>query len=144
MRPFRLLLAFAFVCVTLNPAFCPTPAAAQTPGASPAQLCTGDIHILRVSDIKPGMMSKFLDAVTAQKAWYTKAGTPDQIYAMRLEVQNPDTKAYGFSETQILTNHIIPAGRGRGPAHDADYDAFVALFKDSSTITSEYITCVAK
>jgi hypothetical protein len=31
---------------------------------------------VRVSDIKPGMMQKFLEAVTAQEAWYKKAGTP--------------------------------------------------------------------
>jgi hypothetical protein len=141
----RQLMVLAVLVASLNPAICPAPAAAQqAPAAATPPLCTGDVHIVRVSEIKPGMMSKFLDAVAAQKAWYKNAGSPDEIYAMRLEVQNPDTKAYSFSETQALTNHIIPTGRGKGPAHDAGYDAFVALFKDSSTITSEYVTCVAK
>jgi len=100
------------------------------------------VNIVRVSDIKPGMMQKFMDAVAAQAAWYKGAGAPDKIELLHLMVQDPATKAWSISQTKALTNHIVPAGR-KGPAHDAGYDAFVAMFKDSSTITSEYLTCAS-
>ncbi len=139
MRLSRLLLALTVLSATLTPAFAQTPAAAQ-PAAPP--LCTGSLNIVRVSDIKPGMMDKFLKAVAAQQAWYKAAGTSDVIQVMRIIDRNPDTHVSTFSETQALTTHIEPASRTKGPAHDAGYDAFVAMFKDSSTIKSEYVTCV--
>ena len=89
------------------------------------------------------MMQKFLQAVTAQQAWYKTAGTPDQISVMRIMTQDSTTKAWSTSETEAITTHIEPA-RPNGPAHDAGYDAFVALFKESSTIKSEYVTCMVK
>jgi hypothetical protein len=138
----RLLLALAIYSATLTPALAQTPAAAQPAAASP--LCTGTLNIVRVSDIKPGMMGKFLQAVAAQQAWYKAAGTSDVIQVMRIMDRNPDTHVSTFSETQALTTHIEPAIRAKGPAHDAGYDAFVAMFKDSSSIKSEYVTCIVQ
>jgi hypothetical protein len=144
MRFVRLLIAASAIALPLTPAFAPTPAAAQTAPASNApSICTGNINIVRISEIKPGMMQKFLDAVAAQKAWYKNAGTPDEISVMRIMEQNPDTKAYTFSETQAITTHTEPASQTKGPAHDAAWDTFVTMFKDSSTIKTQYITCVA-
>jgi hypothetical protein len=37
-----------------------------------------------ISEIKPGMMQKFLEAVAARQAWYKNAGTCDQITVMRI------------------------------------------------------------
>jgi len=103
--------------------------------------CTGNVNIVRVSDIKPGMMDKFLDAVAAQQAWYKNAGTPDEISVMRLMDQNSDTKAWTLSDTQAITTHIMPA-RSQSLTHDAAWDAFVAMFKDSSTIKTQFLTCI--
>ena len=116
--------------------------AQQAPAAAP--LCTGTMNIVRVSESKPGMMAKFMQAVAAQQAWYASKGTPDKIDVMRIMEQDSATKKWAFSETQALTNHIEPAIRpdGKGPAHDAGYDAFVALFRESSTIKNEYVSCV--
>ena len=102
------------------------------------------MNIVRVSEIKAGMMAKFMEAVAAQQAWYTSKGTPDKIGAMRVMEQAAGMKTRAFSETQAVTTHIEPAIRpgGKGPAHDAGYDSFVALFRESSTIKSEYVTCV--
>jgi hypothetical protein len=61
---------------------------------------------------------------------------------MRIMDQDPTSKAYTVSETQAITTHIMPAGRTNGPAHDAGYDAFVTMFKDSSTIKTAYLTCI--
>jgi hypothetical protein len=139
------LVLVAFASITFTTGLTPTPAVAQTaPAPRPALPCTGSLNIVRVSEIKPGMMQKFLQAATAQQAWYKKAGTPDQISVMRVMTQDSTTKTWSTSEAEALTSHIEPAARTTGPAHDAGYDAFVALFKESSTIKSEYITCMVK
>ena len=119
-----------------------TPAAAQQSANRVA--CNGNYNVVRISEIKPGMMQKFLDAVAAHQAWYKKAGTPDQITVMRLIDRNSDTKVSSYSETQVMTFHVEPADRTQGPPHDAGYDAFVTLYKESSTIKSEYLTCMTK
>ncbi|HEX4577807.1 MAG TPA: hypothetical protein VH117_10685 [Edaphobacter sp.] len=133
---------FAFVAVLSPLVLSSTPATAQQPATHVA--CNGNYNHVRISEIKPGMMQTFLDAVAAHQAWYKKAGTPDQISVMRIIDRNPDTKATSYSETQAMTFHIEPADRTQGPPHDAGYDAFVALYKQSSTIKSEYVTCMAK
>jgi hypothetical protein len=133
---------FAFVAFVSPLVLSSTPATAQLPPTRVA--CNGNYNHVRISEIKPGMMQKFLDAVAAHQAWYKNAGTPDQITVMRIIERNPDTKATSYSETQVMTFHIEPADRTQGPPHDAAYDAFVALYKESSTIKSEYVTCMAK
>ena len=71
------------------------------------------------------------------------AGTPDQIGVMRILVQDPATKAYTTSETQAITTHIMPAQRSTAPRPDqAGWDAFVKMFSDSSTIKTQYMTCM--
>jgi predicted pyridoxine 5'-phosphate oxidase superfamily flavin-nucleotide-binding protein len=139
MRMTHLLLALATVILPLAPIVTATPAEAQ---ASP---CTGKVNIVRISDITPGKMDTFLKAIATQKAWYAKAGTKDVISVMRIMDQGAD-KSYKLSETQAITTHEQDASRGPngGPAHDAGFDAFVALFKDSSTIKTQYIACVVK
>ncbi|MEG9437205.1 hypothetical protein JAO29_13685 [Edaphobacter sp. HDX4] len=140
MRLASCLFAFAVVLSPL--ALSPAPAAAQQPTTPLA--CDGTYNIVRVSEIKPGMMQKFLQAAAAQQAWYKQAGTPDQITVMRIIDRNPDTKVATYSDTQALTSHTRPGDSSQPPAHDAGYDAFVALYKESSTIKSEYFTCMAR
>jgi hypothetical protein len=144
MRLSRLLLALTVFSASLNPAFCPTPAAAQqAPAASSPIPCAGNVNIVRLSDIKPGMMDKFLQAAAAQKAWYKNAGLPDRIGVMRILKQDPTTKAWTTSETQAITTHIMSPQRPTGPRPDqAGWDAFVKMFADSSTIKTQYMTCM--
>src|SRR5450432_3360871 len=131
MRIASCLLAFAtfssFLVLTT------TPVAAQQPTTLPA--CDGSYNIVRVSDINSGMMQKFLDAVTAQQAWYKNAGMPDQIAVLRII----DMKTGAYSTDQAITTHIGPVNRTKRPTNDAGYDAFVALFKASSTIKYQYM-----
>jgi hypothetical protein len=62
---------------------------------------------------------------------------------MRILVQDPATKVYAASETQAITTHIMPAQRPTGPRPDqAGWDAFVKMFADSSTIKTQYMTCM--
>jgi hypothetical protein len=141
MRLSSLFLALTVVSASLNPALCPTPAAAQQ--APPSYPCNGNVNIVRISDIKPGMMDTFLKAIAAQQAWYKNAGTPDQIGVMRIMEQDPATKTWSISETQAITTHIMPTKRSGGPRPDqAGWDAFVKMFSDSSTIKTQYMTCM--
>ena len=145
MRLFRSLLAMTALSASLTPAFCPTPAVAQQAPAVRTPLpCTGAVNIVRVSDIKPGKVDEFLKAAAAQQAWYKKAGLSDTIGVLRILDQDPTTKVYTTSQTQAITTHTIPPGGGAAAApHDAAWDAFVALFSDSSTIKTQYMTCVS-
>jgi hypothetical protein len=138
MRLSRLLLALTVLSASLTPALAPRPAFAQ----APAMPCTGSANIVRISDIKPGMMQQFLAAVAAQAAWYKKAGLPDQIGVMRILNQDPTSKGYTLSDTQAITTHLVPFGGNARPPQDAGWDAFVKMFSDSSTIKTQYLTCM--
>ena len=145
MQFVRWIVAVSVLAIPLGSVFSPLSASAQQAAAPPmASACSGNVNIVRVSDVKPGLMEKFLGAVAAQKTWYKNAGTPDEISAMRLMEQNPDTKAWALSETQAMTTHIMPSARTQNLAHDAAWDAFVAMFADSSTIKNQYVVCIAK
>ena len=132
----KVLFLFALLCFGLG-VLNTSQLRAQRPTNMPA--CQGGYNIVRVSAINPGMMDKFVAAVAGQKAWYKKIGAPDEIIMLRVA----DTNTGEFSTTQALTKHKGATASGTAP-HDPDYDAFVALFKASSTITSQYMACEAK
>jgi hypothetical protein len=106
--------------------------------------CTTSLKIVRLSEIKPGKMAKFLQAAAAQQAWYKDAGAPDEIEVLRVLKLDPATKSYTFSDAEAMTSHIEPFGRPKGRAQDSRYGAFVKMYRDSSTIKQTYLTCVSK
>lgn len=113
--------------------------------SSASSVCEGDVNVIRVSEIKPGMMETFLKAVDGHKAWYAAAGAPDKITAMRVIDRDPATKAQKWSETTVVTTHIEPATRAKAlPPEGDSYKAFVDLYKQSSTIKTEFHTCMPK
>lgn len=142
MKVARLLLTLAVCTAPFAPALSPTTAVAQQPAAESPLPCSTSVNIVRVSEIKPGMMSQFMEAVEAQKAWYKNAGLPDVIDVMRVMEQDPSTKAWKISETTVITTHVMPARSGQ-TKHDAAWDAFVAKFGASSTIKNAYMTCMS-
>src|SRR5271154_4559196 len=111
MRLATCLLAFAALTSPLILSSTPS-AAQQAPARPPMPACNGNYNIVRVSEIKPGMMDKFLQAVASQKAWYASKGSPDTISVERVI----DMKAGTYSTTQAITNHIQPPGT-KGPTH---------------------------
>jgi hypothetical protein len=139
MRLAPVLLAFA---VLTSPfAYSQT----STPTQQTVPLCDGSYNVIRLSEIKPGMIPKFLEAVAAHQAWYKNAGGSDRIIALRIIDRNPDTKIQSISETQVVTSHIEPATRAQSlPAKDDAYNAFVKMYQESSTIKSEFHTCMPK
>ena len=121
-------------CLLAMTLLMPTAASAQAPSRLP---CDGTYNVVRISDVKPGMMDTFVKAVMAQKAWYKQAGTTDEISLMR--IADPKTGAY--SETEAITTHTT-ATDAQSAKQDAGYDAFVAMYKESSTIKAQYFTCM--
>lgn len=141
MKVARLLLTLTVCIAPVTSALCPTAAAAQAGMEAPLP-CSTSVNIVRVSEIKPGMMSQFLEAVEAQKAWYKNAGRPDVIDVMRVMEQDPATKTWKLSETTAITTHVMPA-HSEKTKQDAAWDAFVAKFGASSTIKNSYMTCMS-
>lgn len=123
-------------------------AALQIPSALAQGMpaCNGDVDIVRVSTIKPGAMQGFMAAVAAHKAWYRSHGFNDNaIVSARVIVRNEKTKAFSYSETEVVTQHIRPPGPEKTAAkRDAAWDAYVKQYRDTSDLKSEYTTCMPK
>jgi hypothetical protein len=129
---------FASIAMQAQAPSVPASSASTTPLA-----CDGSYNVVRVSEIKPGMMSTFMKAVAGHQAWYAAAGAPDKIVAMRVIERDSATKVQSYSETQVVTSHVEPVRRDHPLPPEADsYMAFVDLYKQSSTIKAEYHTCM--
>ena len=104
--------------------------------------CDGHIAILRVSDVKPGAMKTFMAAVDANLAWYRKNGVKDnQIVASRVIVKDEKTGQMKYSD-EMITYHINPPRSDQKlPRNDDAWKAFVKMYRDSSRLKTEYITC---
>ncbi len=122
-------------------------AALQIPSAlaqNAMPACDGDIDVVRVSTVKPGAMPGFMAAVAAHKAWYRSHGFKDNvIVASRVMVQDEKTKAFKYSDTEVVTHHVRPP-RVAQADHDPAWDAYVKQYRDYSDIKSEYLTCLPK
>jgi hypothetical protein len=126
----RILSSLALAAALFAPA-----AFAQTP-ALPA--CDGTYALVRLSEIKPDSMDKFLAAVAAQKAWYAANRPADKIFVSRVMERG----ASDYSATAAITYHFYGSPSSGEPKHDAAFDAFVKLFSESSTIKTGYLACV--
>jgi hypothetical protein len=109
----------------------------------PAAECDGDYAIVRVSQIAPGgSIEEFSKVVEAHKAWYRSHGfVNNEIYMKKVLVQDETTKAWKYSDTEIMTFHVRPP---RELKIDAEWEAFVKRYKNIAHIKSEYITCLPK
>ena len=115
------------------------PAFSQTP-------CDGNPTVVRVSTIKPGAMEKFMAAVAAHKTWYRDNGvTENEIFTARVLVRDEATKSWKNSETEVISFHVRPPSSARTPKRgDAAWNAYVQMYRDSSEIKAEYMTCMPK
>jgi hypothetical protein len=121
-------------------------AIAQAPAAPTPrtiQPCAGTVTFVRVSEVKPGMLDTFNQAVAGQLAWYRTNGvTNNKIYAAPILVQDDATKEWKYSDTQIITFHVNPPPMSaKLPRNDDAWKAYVKLFNDSSTIKIAYTIC---
>jgi len=132
------------VAILATPLALTQAASAQAAAAAPSPKCDGVYTILRISEIKPGMMPKFLEAVAAQQAYYRHKGLVDQIVLERVTASAKPGGAY--SDTLAITDHILGASlpAGNRTEQDDEYKAFVALYSASSTVKTTYYTCQTK
>lgn len=138
MKILRVIAAFILLCAPLAHKI-----AAQTPPGHPAMpACDGVTNIVRLSEITPtGSMDKFMAAVAAHQAWYKSHGLSDVIVAARVLQRDPQTHAFSYSDKQVLTFHYEKAG-GPPPTHDADWDAYVKMYNETSSIKETTVVCV--
>lgn len=108
--------------------------------------CDGDIAVVRVSEIKPGQMQGFMEAVAAHKAWYRSHGFHDNvIVASRVILRDEKSGEMHYSEAEVVTYHVRPPGPAQiGPKRDAAWDAYVKQYRETSDIKNEYMTCMPK
>jgi hypothetical protein len=89
------------------------------------------------------MMAAFMKAQEAHKAWYKSHGFPnDQIYTAKILTQDPTTKEWQYSDTEMMTFHVTASLAQ--PTHDAAWDAYVKQYRDSSDIKSTSVICMPK
>lgn len=112
---------------------------AQATGPS----CDGDLALIRVSQLKPtGSLQGFMKAQEAHLAWYRKRGHKDnEIYSARVIVRDDTSKSFRYSDTEIMTFHVRPPGE---MTTDAEWDAYVKMYRDNSDIKSEHMVCLPK
>jgi hypothetical protein len=133
MKVLSTLVALAALCAIPAPAI-------HAQSDEPA--CDGVFNVLRLSEITPtGSLDKFMSAVSAQQAWYSSHGYPDVIFAAKVTERDPQTKKWGFSNTQVLTYHYTKAGTPP-VKRDAAWDAYVKQYNETSTIKETHVNCV--
>jgi len=110
-----------------------------------AQICKGQIAVIRVSTIKAGgTRSGFDKAVADQIAWYRGHNlTANKI--VEADVIDISGGKPTVSSKEVMTVHYDPpAARGAQPATDDSYKAFVKEFRDNSDIAVEKTVCLPK
>ena len=122
---------------------------ALAPGAAvaqndPADFCrNGQIAVLRISKIiETGSRSGFDQAMADQLAWYRSHGfTTNRLVTANVIVQDPKTKVWSKSATEVLSLHINPPPMA-AIKPDAAWTAFVSEFRSSSIVESERTACL--
>ncbi|GGE93876.1 hypothetical protein [Sphingomonas prati] len=120
------------------------PAAAQTPAMLGAPLpCAGHYATIRYSEIKPGMMSVFQQAVRDHNAFWAAHRVPTWVKAVQVIEWDPATGQPRYSDKAMLTitSYADPEAQSRAP-HDASYEKFVGKYQQSSTVRSTERVCL--
>jgi hypothetical protein len=115
--------------------------AASAASAQSLPPCSGKYELVRTDTIKPGKLDEFKEAVRDNQAWYKAHGMKDRV--LLGQVVNMQGGSAAFADDTALTIHTDIDPNGPDPAHDAAYGAFVAKYKDSSTITNTMMLCVS-
>jgi hypothetical protein len=136
-------IAASFAASVGLSAFGAGPALAQ---AEPADLCkNGQIVAVRVSRIvEGGSRTGFDKAVADQLAWYRSHGfAANRLVTADVIVQDPRTKAWSVSSTEVMSLHINPPAIGAIKT-DATWNAFVSEFKANAVVDAERTACLAQ
>jgi hypothetical protein len=75
----------------------------------------------------------------------TQHGLPGhQIFAARIQVHDEQTRAWVYSDKQVMTYHIYPKSDQAEAPHDAAYEAFVKMYSNNSKIAQQYDVCLPR
>lgn len=105
--------------------------------------CNGKFELVRTDTIKPDKLEEFKQAVRDNQAWYKAHGMKDRVLLGQVVNMHGPNGSAAYQSDTALTVHTDMDPDGPDPEHDAAYSAFVAKYKDSSTITSTQMLCVS-
>jgi len=108
---------------------------------SPLPACSGVYSIIRIVELKPSAsVDQYMTALKAHRAWYQKHGYDDVIYATQVIERDSASGKAAYSSHSILTRHFFKPSSPH-PQKDADWDAFVKMYTDTSDLKETYFTC---
>lgn len=110
---------------------------AQAPAGSGCPAGTGYATI-RHSVVMPGKWAMFEKAVADHQAWYARHGHGTTTAIVRMVASRGRGAKLSDGEAVTITRHAEKVQ----PTHDADWDAFTAQYKASSTIKDEMRVCM--
>jgi len=93
---------------------------------------------IRHSVVMPGKWAMFEKAVADHQAWYARHGHGTTTTIIRMVAPRGRGATMSDAEAVTITRHADKAQ----PVHDADWDAFTAQYKASSTIKDEMRVCM--
>lgn len=104
-----------------------------------APRCDGEVQIVRVSQLKPGVtVSDFEKVVVQHMAWYRSHGYTNNVQKVaRIMTQQ------GFAANKVATIHVNAPGVPR-EKQDAGWAAFVAAYRAVSDVTEQHQLCLPK
>ena len=115
-------------------------AVATAASAQSMPACKGHFEIIRTDAIKPGKLDEFKKAVADHQAWYKAHGLSDRILLAQI-IKEDISGTLAFAQDQAITVHVLGPMAATPPPDDA-WNAFLAEYKDSSSITNTTNVCV--
>ncbi|MEI9963732.1 MAG: hypothetical protein WDM92_02575 [Caulobacteraceae bacterium] len=106
---------------------------------APPPPCDGRYATLRLSAVNAGKWAEFEKAVHDQAAWY--AARRLTAYPKMVRILHADPSVAGYADDEAVTITVHP-DITETIQPDADWNAFVAEFRDSSTIKEERQVCL--
>jgi hypothetical protein len=109
---------------------------------APLPACSGVYSIVRLAELKSGVtIDQYMAAVAAHQAWYKKHGYDDVIYTARVIERDEGSGHPMYSKHLMLTYHYFKPTSPH-PTKDAEWDAFVKMYTDTSDLKESYFDCV--
>ena len=102
--------------------------------------CPGQVATIRVNAIKPGKAALAAEAVRDHQAWYAKRKLGTTIE--RLTVVRSGTGGAATADADRFVTITRQAGGGQRPADDAEWNAFVAKYREATTVISDVRVCM--
>lgn len=126
-------------------ALCAAAPVTANAAATAQALCpSGQLVIVRTSQIKPGGSKAGFDkAVADNQAWYASHGVKGNKQVGGTVLTFDKATGWATSPDMVATVHLNPPGPTAPPA-DAAWDAFVAEYQANSNLVTQTMICLDK